>query len=182
MNITGVNKNNHTVYGDVYGNKANTAQDAQSGGADSLKPGGTVIVKFSGEGKNDPKKARNPLNDLDEMKFRFEEMLKQLDEARKQSEAAAEAFEKQRKCILIAMRIMCGDKVPPEDYRYLAEHAPGMLAMAIMMRRAKENPEEHKRVSEDEKRTPEAASKSGASESRNAETVQAVQSDGGEAE
>ena len=88
---------------------------------------------------------------LKERGSQFEGFLQNLEEMRKQSKASAEMFEIQRKCLLIAIRIMSGDNVPPEDIIYLAENAPELYARAMIMRMYKEDPEDHKRVSEDKK-------------------------------
>lgn len=81
---------------------------------------------------------------------RYIDLFRQLGEARSQGEATAKAFENLRKCIIIAMRIMNGDRVPFEDHRFLLENEPEMYYKALMMRRIKEDPEEYDRISEDE--------------------------------
>lgn len=57
-----------------------------------------------------------------------------------------------KKCEKIAARIMAGDKVPPEDERYLAENDMEGYRMALALRRPKKDPKEWKSVLEDEDR------------------------------
>lgn len=56
------------------------------------------------------------------------------------------------KCQKIAARIMAGDKVPPEDERYLMEHDQEGYKMALALRRPKKHPKEYKSVLDDEDR------------------------------
>ena len=53
-------------------------------------------------------------------------------------------------CQKIAASIMKGDKVPPEDLRFLMENDPDGYRLAMAMRRHKEDPEEVDSVLEDE--------------------------------
>ena len=99
-------------------------------------------------------KAIKIITGLKEKSSQFDLFAQRLEEMRKQTKASAEQYEIQRKCMLIAMRIMQGDNVPHEDIIYLAENAPELYAKAIILRMQKENPEDHKRVSEDKKDNP----------------------------
>ena len=76
----------------------------------------------------------------------IEELRRRLVEANKQADEKSEGFEAVRKCMLIAMRIMNGDKVPFKDQQYLKKHQPEMYAQAILMRRKNDDPKEHKSV------------------------------------
>lgn len=95
---------------------------------------------------------------------RYLHLFKQLEDAKKQGDSAAKAYEVLRKCMVIAMRIISGDKVPAEDYRFLAENEPEMYSKAIMLRRIKEDPEEYDRLSEDEDEEAASPETDGASE------------------
>ena len=53
-------------------------------------------------------------------------------------------------CQKIAASIMKGDKVPPEDLKFLMENDPDGYRLAMAMRRHKEDPEEVDSVLEDE--------------------------------
>ena len=53
-------------------------------------------------------------------------------------------------CQKIAASIMKGDKVPPEDLRFLMENDPDGYRLAMAMRRHKEDPEEVDSVLEDD--------------------------------
>lgn len=56
------------------------------------------------------------------------------------------------KCRKIAARIMKGDKVPPEDERYLQDNDPDGYKLALACRTPKEKPKEWKSVLDDEDR------------------------------
>ena len=120
--------------------------------------------KIQAELKNNADESRAPdkmtdkmlkkITRLKEMSNEFERFTERLEEMRKQSQASSEFYETQRKCMLIAMRIMQGDNVPHEDIAYLVENAPEMYAKAIIMRIQKEDPEDHERVSEEKEDDP----------------------------
>ena len=69
-----------------------------------------------------------------------------------EEEHALDLLKNSLKCVKIAARIMAGDKVPPEDERYLMENDPEGYKMALAMRKPKKNPKEWKSVLEDEDR------------------------------
>ncbi|MCL2125526.1 MAG: hypothetical protein FWH33_06005 [Oscillospiraceae bacterium] len=96
-------------------------------------------------------KEENNLSDaLEKMRAESRELQRQLEAAREQGDGMADYFKKKLQCIIIAMRIMQGDKVPPEDHRFLAEEEPELYHKAMSMRVEKEDPEEYDRLSEDE--------------------------------
>ncbi len=82
--------------------------------------------------------------------FKIEELKRQLANANEQAESTGESMRTQMKCQKIALRIMAGDIVPPQDHRYLAKNSPKLYSMSIMLRASREHPKKHKRVSEDE--------------------------------
>lgn len=55
-------------------------------------------------------------------------------------------------CQKIAARIMAGDRVPPEDLRYLEENDPEGYKLALALRKPKKDPKEWDSVLEDEDR------------------------------
>ena len=62
----------------------------------------------------------------------------------------SEALDTQMKCLKIAMNMMKGKKVPPEDERYLMEHDPNGYKVAIAMKAlVKEDKRECKSVLDD---------------------------------
>ena len=66
-------------------------------------------------------------------------------------DALSEEMDVQMKCLKIAMNIMKGKKVPPEDERYLMEHDPEGYKLAIAMRSMeREDDEECESVLKDE--------------------------------
>ena len=71
-------------------------------------------------------------------------------------DAATKALKKMLKCQKIAARIMAGDKVPPEDEKYLMDNDPESYKLAIALRKPKEDPKEYDSVLEDEDREGEA--------------------------
>ena len=92
------------------------------------------------------------------------------------------------KCQKIAASIMKGNRVPPEDLRYLMENDPEGYKLAMAMRRQNPDPEDEKSVLDEEDKNggstersgdsgeapgvsaPEASSGSGASSSGGGET------------
>lgn len=56
------------------------------------------------------------------------------------------------KCMIIATRIIAGDRVPSKDERFLAKNNPPLYLRAILLRRQKDNPKEYKSILEDEDR------------------------------
>lgn len=101
-------------------------------------------ISFSAQSKTE---ARNGMN---YGAGQYQSLLDQLENSNRQSDAVGKDMETRRKCMLIAMRIMSGDKVPMEDYRYLAKNDQGLYSRAVMMRMEKKNPKEYDRLSEDE--------------------------------
>lgn len=66
-------------------------------------------------------------------------------------DAMSEQLDTQMKCLKIAMNIMKGKKVPPEDERYLMEHDPDGYKLAIAMKSmTKEDKKECESVLDDE--------------------------------
>jgi hypothetical protein len=100
------------------------------------------------------KEAKNNEDDfqskLDEMRNRYQMLLKGIEDAKNVGEGMAKAFKEKLICLRIAMRIMSGDNVPIEDKRFLAEKDLELYCQAISLRRVKPNPKDHDRLSEDE--------------------------------
>ena len=90
----------------------------------------------------------------------------------------SEQLDDQMKCLKIAMSIMKGKKVPPEDERYLMENDPNGYKLAMSMKSmVKEDKKECKSVLDDE-------DKNGSSETGEAESAsggEGAASSGGEA-
>jgi len=135
------------------------------------------------------------LNYLDEQNRRMEEYMQKMQEKRaklEQAKANAENGEREldalgkalktmEKCQKIAMRIMRGDKVPPEDRTYLMENDPDGYKLALACRKPNPHPKKWKSVLDDEDRngeTEEAAQDSGG---EGGESVSGVEASGGEA-
>lgn len=76
----------------------------------------------------------------------IENLRQQLIEANRQADETSDGFEVMRNCMLIALRIMNGDKVPFKDQQYLQKHQPEMYAQALLMRRKNDDPKDHKSV------------------------------------
>lgn len=133
--------------------------------------------------------AREPKDEMAEMASKYQELKEQLEKAREQGDAMAESMQTRTKCLLIAMRIMSGDKVPIEDQRYLADKDPELFAKSNMMKLQNPDPKEHDRISEDEELTDEDSARepgvSAASENQSAggevsvEASEGASADGG---
>ena len=70
-----------------------------------------------------------------------------------QLDAMEEGLKAMRRCQEIARRIMRGDKVPPEDERYLMENDPEGFKLAMAMRTPKKKPKKWESVLKDEKKS-----------------------------
>lgn len=85
----------------------------------------------------------------------------QLEQYREQEDGSAEermldlmdkALKAMDKCQKIFARVAAGDKVPPEDLRYLEKNDPEGFKLALAMRTPKKHPKEWKSVLDDEDR------------------------------
>ena len=106
------------------------------------------------------------------------DMLDQPSAEEEQLDAMSEQLDVQMKCLKIAMNIMKGKKVPPEDERYLMENDPNGYKLAMSMKSmVKEDKKECKSVLDDEDKN--GSSKTGEAES--ASGGEGAVSSGGEA-
>ncbi|MCL1926313.1 MAG: hypothetical protein FWF95_04145 [Syntrophorhabdaceae bacterium] len=105
-------------------------------------------VQISSDGKQ---KAKNVYDELQQMANKLKGSMEQLNELSEQGQGAAESAKIRMICMKIALRIMSGDNVPVEDHQYLLKHDPTLYAEAMAHRLFKEKPEDHDRLSEDEK-------------------------------
>lgn len=103
-----------------------------------------------------------------------EGILDMLDETSGESEeldALSQQMKIQMKCLEIAMRMMKGKKVPPEDERYLMENDPKGYKIAMAMKSfVKEDKKECKSVLDEEDKNGGASETSDSGESAPAET------------
>jgi hypothetical protein len=90
---------------------------------------------------------------MEEMRAEGTALKERIENARQQGDAAAKSLDTQRKCRIIAMRIINGDIVPDADHRFLMENDPEMYKRAIMLRRHKQDPDEYDRLSDDEEKS-----------------------------
>lgn len=81
--------------------------------------------------------------------------------SRSELEALEEQMKAMRRCQEIARRIMRGDKVPPEDEKYLMENDPDGFKLALAMRTPKKKPKEWESVLKDEKKSEQSGESSG---------------------
>ncbi len=89
-------------------------------------------------------------------------------------------MKRQQTCQKIAARIMAGDKVPPEDLKYLMEHDMQGYQLAMASRQIKEHPKEWKSALEKEEQDSESSgSAGGAVEAPAAEGGGAAEASGG---
>lgn len=65
-------------------------------------------------------------------------------------DAVTKALKTMDKCRKIASRIMKGDKVPPQDEKYLMDNDPDGYKLALVCREPKEKPKKWESVLEDE--------------------------------
>lgn len=67
-----------------------------------------------------------------------------------EADALGEQIKAMEQCHKIAARIMRGDKVPPEDERYLMENDPEGYKLALVMRQPRKHPKKWESVLKDE--------------------------------
>ncbi|WP_341300641.1 hypothetical protein MHB44_20410 [Lysinibacillus sp. FSL H8-0500] len=79
-----------------------------------------------------------------------EQLKRETEATKKQMEAEKDALKIYMTCLEIARRITAGDKVPMKDHKYLIEHDPALYGKSLTLRISKEDPKEHKQLSEDE--------------------------------
>ena len=119
---------------------------------------------------------------------RMNNSLSQLESSKGHLDRLDKALKVLSKCQKIAASIMKGNRVPPEDLRYLMENDPEGYKLAMAMRRQNPDPEDEKSVLDEEDKNggstkrsgdsgeapgvsaPEASSGSGASSSDGGET------------
>ena len=93
---------------------------------------------------------REAQNHLKQLRAERERLADQLQSAREQAEAQAEAFRKWRIALEIAARIMRGDNVPQSDKDFLLQQSPGLYKLAMSTRITKEDPEDLEAIAPDE--------------------------------
>ncbi|MDR2581167.1 MAG: hypothetical protein LBC85_09275 [Fibromonadaceae bacterium] len=78
--------------------------------------------------------------------------LKKGDNAENAQKADKDSMDADAKALIIAMRIIKGDKVPPKDEKFLAEHNPKLYFKAKMLGELakNKNSKEHDSILEDE--------------------------------
>ncbi|MCM1149256.1 MAG: hypothetical protein NC319_04075 [Butyricicoccus sp.] len=88
--------------------------------------------------------------------------MSEMESRKKQLDLMEKALDVMRKCMKIAASVMKGNKVPPEDLKYLMENDPEGCKMALAMRRDDPDPEKEKSVLDDEDRNGGAVDSAGA--------------------
>lgn len=118
----------------------------------SSPAGGGVFSKSSKADRLDL--SRQALAVLEELNRQDREARRKLLEAKRKGSQKTDILTKSlktlEKCRKIAARIQAGDKVPPEDERYLMDHDPDGYKLALAARQPKEKPKEWDSVLEKE--------------------------------
>ncbi len=105
------------------------------------------ITSPNGEKVMQESRTDDTLSKLDANKSQLDDLTRQVEVGQESLKAQMNQIEVRRKCMTIAIRIMNGDNVPRQDYKYLAKNDMGLYSTAITCRMQKENPKDHKRVS-----------------------------------
>lgn len=92
---------------------------------------------------------------------RLDSELSALDTAKSRLKRMEDELDILNKCQKIAASIMKGNRVPPEDLRYLMEHDQAGYKLAMAMRRHNPDPEDEESVLDDEDRNGAAESSGG---------------------
>ena len=80
-------------------------------------------------------------------------------------DAVTKALKAMQRCQKIAARIIAGDKVPPEDEKYLMDNDPQGYQLAMSMRKLKKDPKEWESVLENEEERMSSESRESSGES-----------------
>ncbi|MBD5132897.1 MAG: hypothetical protein HDT38_00260 [Clostridiales bacterium] len=83
---------------------------------------------------------------------RMSDSLSALESSKRELDAMGEKLKVLSKCQKIAVSIMKGNRVPPEDLEYLMNNDPEGYKLAMAMRRENPDPEDEKSVLDDEDR------------------------------
>lgn len=106
-------------------------------------------------------------------------LLDALETKKSELDSMSEKLKMLNKCQKIAAAIMRGDRVPPEDLRYLMEHDKEGYKMALALRRPKKDPEDVKSVLDEEDRNGGKTKEAGGGEVPSVEAAGAAESGGG---
>lgn len=119
------------------------------------KPAGTgtapALRRAGGDKTAWSQAALSFLQDLDRQDMeRQRKLLETKQKGDSELDALTKALKTMEKCQKIAARIIKGDKVPPQDERYLMENDPDGYKLALACRQPKEKPKEWKSVLDEE--------------------------------
>lgn len=95
-------------------------------------------------------------------------------------DSLGEKLKVMERCHKIAMRIMRGDKVPPQDEQYLMQNDPEGYKLALAMRRPKRKPKEWDSVLKDDEKKAEG-NDSEEAETSSCQTSEGASDSGGDA-
>ncbi|MDE7260903.1 MAG: hypothetical protein K2N78_02410, partial [Oscillospiraceae bacterium] len=133
--------------------KADTASSAAQPKADNLSPS-SLSQQTIETLREQSQRINSLLGQPDQQKEKKPAIWDMVDGGGENGGAEAEMLGEQMKtmmrCQKIAARIMRGDKVPPEDERYLMENDPDGYKLALAMRQPKKSPKEWDSVLKDE--------------------------------
>ena len=97
-----------------------------------------------------PEQHNNAESKRDDMRGRYRTLLDEVKKAQEIGEGMAESMKVMLRCQKIAMRIMMGDNVPPQDERYLAENDIELYTKAKQLRMQKVDPEDYDSLLDDD--------------------------------
>lgn len=111
----------------------------------------TVILKSKSDKAAWSQAAMSFLQELNRQDMEKQrKLLEQKQKGSSELDALTKSLKTMDKCRKIAARIIKGDKVPPQDERYLIENDPDGYKLAIACRQPKEKPKEWKSVLDEE--------------------------------
>lgn len=136
VNISGIFYNNTTGASEA-GSAKKVKITSHSDIATAIDKGtltvGGVTLELSEEVRNAIKEARDRQQQKNENAGMLDMLEREMENARKSSEAAEEATDKQIKALEIARRIAKGGRVPMKDEKLLLEYNPDLYKMAKNM-------------------------------------------------
>lgn len=122
--------------------------------------------------------AWNPEEDQDKKHSVIQGYLDAMETQKKQLDSMEEKLDMMDKCQKIAAAIMRGDRVPPEDLRYLMEHDKEGYKLAVALRREKKDPKKVESVLDEEDRNGGRTEEAGGGEAPSVEAAGASEGGG----
>lgn len=138
----------------VSGRQRRAAQTAKTTPQTGKKPAqaGNAALRRTGSDRLDwSRQALSFLQEINRQNLEKQrKLLEERQKSKREMDHMTKALKTMDKCREIASRIIKGDKVPPQDEKFLREHDPDGYKLALAVRQPKEKPKEWDTVLEEE--------------------------------